>query len=973
MEISEAEINRRRTDQRVGEYIHALKSYELLTPFIVRHRETPGKEAVYAEVSQPFPEAMRTMLERMGIKGLYAHQVEAINRIRAGEHTVVATPTASGKTLIYTLPVIEKIVEEMENRSLFLFPLKALAQDQLKNIREMFDHLDMKKKPVAEVYDGDTSAYRRTKIRKEPPQVVLTNPEMLHLAILPFHDQWAAFLRKLKYVVVDEVHTLRGVMGSHMAWVFRRLLRICSIYGSAPVFIFCSATIGNPGQLAMELTGLPVETVIGSTAAQSPKHFLMLNTPEGASQTAIALLHAALHRNLRSIVYCQSRKMTELIALWASRRAGKYKGKISAYRAGFLPEERREIEAKLAGGELLAVVTTSALELGIDIGSLDLCILVGYPGTMMATWQRAGRVGRAGQESAVLFIAHEDALDQYMMNHPDEFFSMVPERAVINPMNPVIMERHIVCAAADLPIDVNEPWMKMAGVAERVEAIEGAGKLLRSADGDLFVSTEKYPHRHVALRGTGENMDIVNRETGDIIGGVDRFRAFHETYPGAVYIHRGGHYVVEDLDLEKNTAFAVNKPVHYFTRARSSKTTEILEVLGWKKIGSTHIALCRLKVTESVTGYEKRLIKGQRLLGVFPLTLPPLVFETEGVMLVIPNGARRYCEQNQRHFMGGIHAVEHAMIGILPLLVMTDRNDLGGISIPAHPQVGTGVVFVYDGFPGGVGLLRQAFENSEALARKTLEVISSCPCETGCPACVHSPKCGAGNRPIDKEAAIAILQWMERGGEGQPEIKAAPAIPIPTPDRNASPHPAFPGRAVMRYGVLDIETRRSAEEVGGWGCASRMGVSCAVLYDSERDTFQSYLGEEVARLTDHLKRFDRVVGFNIIRFDYAVLKGYSAFDFHSLPTLDILQEVYGRLGYRLSLDHLCEHTLGVKKSGDGLTALAWWKEGKIKEIIDYCRDDVRLTRDLYRFGLEKGYLLFRNKAGMKVRVKVFWR
>jgi len=963
------------TDRGIDDYIRSLKNYQALSPFIVCHREIPGTEAEFAEPEIPLSEPVNLILGRMGLHRLYAHQARAIDRVRRGIHTVVATPTASGKTLIYNIPVLEKILEDPESRALYLFPLKALAQDQLKGLREMLDGLSLAKKPQAEIYDGDTPSHRRSKIRKNPPHVVLSNPEMLHLAILPFHDRWAEFIGKLRYVIVDEVHTLRGVMGSHMAWVFRRLLRICAVYGSSPVFIFCSATIGNPGELAAELTGLQVEELAESTAARSSKHFLLLNTPDGAAQSAISLLHAALSRELRTIIYSQSRKMTELIALWASRRAGRFKDRISAYRAGFLPEERREIEARLSGGDLLAVVTTSALELGIDIGSLDLCILVGYPGTMMATWQRAGRVGRSGRTSAVIFIAHEDALDQYMMNHPEEFFAMEPERAVVNPMNPVIMKRHLVCAAADLPIDVREPWIRQAGMAESIAELESVGELLRSEDGDLLFSPGKYPHRKVVLRGTGDNMDIVNRDTGEIIGGLDRFRAFHEAYPGAVYIHRGDHYVIDDLDLKKNTASAVRQNVHYFTRARSSKATEILEVLDQKGLWSTGISLCRLKVTETVTGYEKKLIKGQRLLGVFPLDLPPMVFETEGIVIGIPNEVRVYCEKNQLHFMGGIHAMEHAVIGILPLLVMTDRNDLGGISIPFHPQVGSGAVFVYDGFPGGVGLARQAFDRAESLLEKTFETILSCPCDTGCPACVHSPKCGSGNRPIDKASALEILNRLKLGQDRMfSEVQMLgidPGIAM-RPESIHEPMSSYEVKTNLRFGVLDLETRRSAEEVGGWGHASRMGVSCVVVYDSLTDTCEEYLGEDIDRLTDHLRQLDLVVGFNILRFDYAVLKGYSAFDFHSLPTLDLLAEVHTRLGYRLSLDHLGEHTLGKKKSADGLMALVWWKQGKIRQIIDYCRDDVELTRDLYLFGRDHRYLLFRNKAGLKVRVPVSW-
>lgn len=960
------------TKGSIREYLNALKHYEVLAPYVVDHREIPGKEASYSEPETPFSDPVKVMLKKMGIEQLYSHQIDAINLIRQGRHTVVATPTASGKTFIYNIPVIESILENPDARALYLFPLKALAQDQLKTLKELFDHLESPRAVTADVYDGDTTPYRRTKIRNHPPNIVLSNPEMLHLSVLPFHGRWSEFIENLAYVVVDEVHSLRGVMGSHMAWVFRRLIRICEIYGARPVFIFCSATIGNPDGLAEDLTGLPVAAVRESGAPSLGKHFLMLNTPDGAAQASITLLHAALSRNFRTIIYTQSRKMTELIALWAAQKAGDYKDKISAYRAGFLPEERREIEARLSDGELLAVITTSALEMGIDIGSLDLCILVGYPGTVMATWQRAGRVGRSGRESAVILIGHEDALDQYMMNNPDEFFSMEPEMAVINPDNPVIMKRHLVCAAADLPLSQDEPWLKAPETALAIRELEDLGGLLRSEDGELLFSPGKYPHRSVSLRGTGDSVDIVDKDSGEIIGNVDRHRAFHEAYSGAVYIHRGTHYLIGDLDLTKNTAYAVKDSVHYFTRARSSKVTDILEVIDLKGVWGTRIMLCRLKVTETVTGFEKRLIKGQRLLTVIPLDLPPLIIETEGIVIEIPNPVQKICEDRQIHFMGGIHAMEHAAIGILPLLVMTDRNDLGGISIPFHPQVGSGAVFVYDGFPGGVGLARRAFDRSDDLMQRTLNVIESCPCDTGCPSCVHSPKCGSGNRPIDKEAANTIL-YLLKSGEGLHQEKQPAQIEIgSTVNPFQQPEAPYVAKRNIHFGVLDLETRRSAQEVGGWGNAARMGISCVVVYDSKTDRYEEYLAEDIPKLVEHLEILDLVVGFNIIRFDYAVLRGAHSFPFYTLPTLDMLAEIHKRLGYRLSLDHLGENTLGVKKSADGLMALAWWKQGEIRKIVDYCRQDVTLTKELYEFGRDNGYLLFKNKAGMKVRVPVSW-
>lgn len=958
----------------VDEYIRSLKGYERLAPDIVYHKVIDEKEAEYAGTEAPFPSAIEKLLAELSIDRLYSHQAEALDLIREGQHTVSATPTASGKTLTYNLPVFEKIMEDPAARALYLFPLKALAQDQLKTVEKSFTHFTGEKKPTAAIYDGDTTPWFRSKIRRDPPNILLTNPEMLHLSMLPYHPSWKTFFENLSYVVVDEVHTYRGIMGSHMAWVFRRLLRICRHYGASPVFIFCSATIGNPGELAGALTGLTVKTVSGSGAPAARKHFIMINGLDGAAQTALLLLHAALHREFRTILYTQSRKMTELISMWAGQKAGAYRDRISAYRAGFLPEERREIEAKLSSGELLAVVSTSALELGIDIGKLDLCILVGYPGSVMASWQRAGRVGRQGRESAVVMIGHVDALDQYFMNNPEKFFEMAPETAMINPVNPVVMGRHLQCAAAELPVKDEELWLSDPAVKACVRDLEYKGTLLRSHEENELVATRKYPQREVNLRGTGRTVNILAGEEGENIGQIDWLRAFHETYPGAVYLHRGRSFVVAEFDQENEIVHAREANVNYFTRVRSSKTTEVLEVTGEKWTWGIRVCMGKLKVTELITGYEKKLVNGQKRIGIVPLNFPPLVFETEGVWLEIPARVQEMLEEEQKHFMGGIHALEHAMIGILPLLVLTDRNDLGGISIPFHEQLGTPAIFVYDGMPGGAGLSAQAFSRADQMLERTLEAMAGCPCETGCPACVHSPKCGSGNRPIDKAAAMRLLTLIREGaghpakgaGQANPSRRILPARPETSGEKAVAVH--RPGR----FAVLDLETQLSAQEVGGWHRAERMGISCVVVYDSREDDYRIFRDNEIDRLVRFLKEVDLVIGFNIRRFDYKVLSGYTRYNFGALSTLDMLDEVHKRLGYRLSLDHLAKESLGTAKSADGLTALKWWKEGRIDEIIDYCRQDVRVTRDLYLYGRKNGYLLFRNKAEKVVRIPVKW-
>ena len=493
---------------------------------------------------------------------------------------------------------------------------------------------------------------------------------------------------------------------------------------------------------------------------------------------------------------------------------------------------------------------------------------------------------------------------------------------------------------------------------------------MRDKDGQRLFAARKRPHRDVNLRGSGGQYTI--EAAGAVIGQIDEMRACKETHPGAVYIHRGVSYLVEALEIPERRVRVAPGTVDHYTRARGQKTTDILEVLGEASVGGVPVFFGRLRVTETVTGYERRKTRGGQLLSIVPLDLPPMIFETEGLWWVIPQQVQAELDRRLFHFMGAIHAMEHAMIGILPLLVLTDRNDLGGISTPLHPQVGRACVFVYDGAPGGVGLSRLAFAKAGEALSRTLAAVAGCPCETGCPSCVHSPKCGSGNRPIDKVAARFLLELLVSGkmpeqADCRPECNQQPQ-PGGETRPGLLPRPAPPGR----FGVLDVETRRAAAEVGGWGNAHKMGVSVAVLYDSALDDFLVYRQEELPELYTALARFDLIVGFNINRFDYKVLAGASPFDHRSLPTLDILEKVHARLGYRLSLDGLAKATLGTQKSASGLDALAWWKQGRLEEITAYCRQDVAVTRDLYLFGRDNGFLLFANKAGKTVRLPVEW-
>lgn len=1068
----------------VAEYVRALLTSDKLGPQVRHHRCEPARAAVYAESRLPWPAAIRRTLEERGLSGLYSHQALATDHIRAGHSVVVATPTASGKSLIYNLPVLERHLRDSEARALYLFPLKALAQDQLAGLQRLVAGWPEEARPTAALYDGDTSDHFRRKIRRDPPTVLISNPEMLHLALLPHHEQWAPFLAGLSHIVVDEAHTYRGVFGAHMAGVFRRLNRLAAHYGATPSYVFCTATVGNPGELAASLSGLdllpgrqPPVVVDQSGAPQGARHYVFLDPDQSPATAAIDLLRAALARKLRTIVYCRSRRMTELVSLWAGSLSGPWAGRISAYRAGFLPEERRQIEARMASGELLAVVSTSALELGIDIGGLDVCILVGYPGTIMSTLQRGGRVGRAQQESAVVLVAGEDALDQYFMSHPEDFFSRPAEKAVVNPWNEVILARHLECAAAELPLSARDPWLAPAPAQEALRALAGQGRLLLSADGSQWLAARKRPQRLVDLRGTGRSFVIEDSE-GTVIGSVDGFRAWRETHVGAVYLHRGRSYVIEEMDPAEGRVRARQAKVDWFTRVRGHKSTDILEELERRPLGRGVVCRGRLRIIDTITGYEKRSTRDNRLLTIVPLEAPPQIFETEGLWYVIPESCRQRLEEDFVHFMGSIHACEHTAIGMLPLLVMADRNDFGGISIPLHPQTGLACVFIYDGLPGGAGLTRQAFGHARELLEVCAAVIEACPCEDGCPSCVHSPKCGSGNRPISKAGALRLIRDLLAPGadaEGEalcadlrisppPELlpprpvdEPAAPVPPPVPDMAAimaawagqapaaapagaegqagqgartsaagdvkkggtvttddvssreaclegsggevsvtgsspqdgpsaaaagdagkarvRPEPGVGavGRPPEHYLVFDVETRRSAAEVGGWNRADRMGVSIAVAYDSRAGDFFTYTQEALPELFARMRAAQLVVGFNSFRFDYAVLSAFAPFDLRALPGLDLLRRVQDSLKYRVSLDNLGQATLDEPKSADGLQALRWWQEGRLDDIAAYCRKDVDLTRRLYLFGLEHGWLLFTNKAGQRVRVPVDFR
>ncbi|NKB68940.1 MAG: DEAD/DEAH box helicase [Candidatus Latescibacteria bacterium] len=956
----------------VQSYLQFLKQ-RVLGDAILHEETIPARPERLVSTWDHLPPSVGRVLEAAQISALYSHQDEGIRHILAGRHTVMATPTASGKTLVYNAPIIGSLLDDPDGHALYLFPLKALEQDQFDELNTLLERLEAGLR--AAIYDGDTTSHQRQKIKKDPPHLLVTTPDMLHAGFLGFHEQWAEFFGNLRYVVIDELHTYSGVFGTHVLHLFRRLNRVCSLYGSDPVFITCSATIGNPETLATNLLNRPFQAVVENGAPAAPRHFLFLNPHESPNTLAAQLLRLSVLKELRTIVFTRARVITELIYRWATQNRKDLRERISSYRAGYLPEERREIETALNSGELLGVVSTSALELGIDIGGLDVCVLVGYPGSIVNTWQRAGRVGRAGRESIILLIASRDALDQYFMKNPAHFFGRDVEDAVVDPSNKYILKSHLACAAREVPLTLDEPEYRLDGYREALDELVEEGHLLQSAEGDAWYAARKQPHRLVNMRTIGESWSIYQKGSKYLIGTVSGGQIYSECYDGAVYLHRGRQYQIEGRDAPKHHIYASEVDVPYYTRAKSEKETEIIEEVRSRPMPGYMAKLGRLKVSSQVVAYEKVRVGDQIILSKHPLEAPVEHFETVGFWLEMDAHFKRYLKRHGFHHMGSIHAIEHAVKSLFPLLALSSRTDVGGICYPLHPQLRKSAIFIYDYHPGGIGLAEKGFALLDRLLEMTLDLVQGCECEGGCPSCIHFPTCGAGNVPLDKPGCIHLLEILT--GKRTIDIGALPKNqmedepPLFADWEDSEEEEELPGTG-PHIVVFDLETMRSAAEVGGWNKAHMMGMSVGIVWDSKEGQFSSYFEEQVDDLIAHLQRADLVIGFNIIGFDYSVLRGYSKFDFRTLNTLDILRDVHARLRYRVSLDSLGKATLEAPKTADGLQALQWFKEGRLDLIEEYCRKDVELTRDLFRYGLDKGYLLFDRKNEGRMRVPLDW-
>ena len=708
----------------------------------------------------PLPEALHPRLrDVLPFDGLYAHQREAWDVAARGENLILATGTASGKSLAFNLPVLDAIAREPKERALYLYPTKALAQDQARALAEL-------KAPNvrAAIYDGDTPGERRWQIRRWA-NVILTNPDMLHVGVLPHHDRWADVLHNLRYIVVDEAHVYRGVFGSHVGNVLRRLRRLAGVYGASPQLLFASATIANPGELAAALGGIEA-TVVDHDAAPRAERTIALWNPElldaelglraSPLGEASRLMAALASRGLRTICFAKSRKAAELIHKFTVGRVDAPTGKrLAPYRAGYTPAQRRDIERRLVEGELLGVSATDALELGIDIGLLDCAISVGFPGTVASLRQQWGRAGRRGHGLAVL-IASEDALDQYFMREPEMLLERHVEAAILDHANPRVLDGHVRAAAFEAPVDDAD----RATLGD--EALERATLLpdLKHTKSGYIWAGKEYPAGQFGLRSTTpDTFAVVEAQSGTVLGIVERERAYSTVHEGAVYLHLGESYLVRELDLQARTAVVTPYKGDYYTQAKKDTNTAIEEALQTERRCGLDLSFGRISVTERVVAYQKKSSRDQSTLETVDLDLPETSFETEAIWY-LPEPGQLDGLEKMPTLLGTLHAAEHSMIALLPLWAMCDRWDIGGLSTNIHFQTNRPTVFIYDGHSGGVGITERGFNAFEGWVEDTARMLEGCPCADGCPSCVQSPKCGNLNEMLDKGAALTFLRRL---------------------------------------------------------------------------------------------------------------------------------------------------------------------------------------------------------------------
>jgi len=739
---------------------------------LVHLERLPARASRTVAVPDDLPAALKARLGLLGVEQLWSHQAEVLERARTGEHLVVATGTASGKSLAYQLPTIERLLADDRSVALYLAPTKALAHDQLRTIRGF-------KLPQirAAVLDGDTPRPERDAIRRTA-NWILTNPDLLHRTILPNHRFWRDLLHRLSVVIVDESHVARGVFGSHVSLVLRRLRRLAEHYDADPTFLLASATIGNPAEHASALTGLDVVGVEQDGSPRGPLDLGLWLPPLEEDREArrsmlretADLLGSFVAADVQTLVFTRSRKGAEVVALAAKERLGEAAGAdgtrladtVGAYRAGYLASERRQLEDDLRTGVMRGVAATEALELGIDVSGLDAVLLAGWPGTAAAFWQRIGRAGRTGGASVGVLIAQEDPLDHYLVTHPEELVSRPPEDAIVDPGNPYLLGPHLRCACQESPLDAEEAARWFGESAPGLLAAEVAAGRLRLRGGKHYWTSRKSAAAEVGLRSAGgEPVRIVDVDTGQVIGDVDEAKAHRQVHTGAMYLHQGRQLQVTALDLEAHVALVEEtRETGFTTRPRSTTDVRILETVETRPWGRVDVALGRVEVTSQVVGYELLRVGTGQVLERIELDLPPMHLHTVAVWYALGPSILDEAGIGADRLPGSLHAAEHAAIGMLPLLALCDRWDIGGLSTALHPDTDKATVFVYDGVPGGAGLAERSFRRLPEHLVATRETVRTCHCRDGCPSCVQSPKCGNGNDPLDKRGAVQLLDLL---------------------------------------------------------------------------------------------------------------------------------------------------------------------------------------------------------------------
>jgi DEAD/DEAH box helicase domain-containing protein len=747
----------------IEDFIKNIKQMQSYKKQIIHIQKIQAQKADFGKLEKPLPENIQNCLLNREIV-FYSHQAEAINKVRQGKNVVIVTPTASGKTLAFNIPVLEALTGDPNATALYLYPTKALTNDQLKVLRELEKDIGIKASP--NIYDGDTPQSQRASIR-ENSKIILSNPYGLH-QYLPWHYKWRTFLKNIKFVIIDEAHVYRGVFGSNVAMLLRRLMRICSYYNADPQIILSSATIANPEEHAKRLTGKDFEVISKDGAPKGKKTFMFWNPPfidndntirRSTHQETKDLLTLSILKNLQTLCFTTSRQMAELITRWTKeelrQRSPKLQNLITAYRAGYLPQERRQIENRLKNKDLIGVVSTNALELGIDIGSLDSVIISGYPGTVISTWQQAGRAGRTNAESLVTLVAFQNPLDQYFMKHPDDFFGRPHEQAIIDLHNQYISLGHIMCAASELPITDNDRKFFPELFSESIHALEQQHLVRKTPRGYVYSGTAR-PVEVVNLESISDKTVTVLSK-GNVLETLPLNKAYEEAHEGAVLLHQGETYISEELNLETLTAKVRQEDVNYYTEVLRDVDVKIKKTFQEKQ-EKVKIGLGELTITET---YHQYLTKTyDEVIKRLPLDLPLLTFTTVGLWFLVPDKLRKELESQNLDFDGGLHAVEHAMIAMSPIFAMCDRWDIGGLSTPLHPDTGEPTIFIYDGFEGGIGISENLYANIKLLWEKTLQLIDNCECKEGCPSCIYSPKCGNENEPLDKKAARIILKHL---------------------------------------------------------------------------------------------------------------------------------------------------------------------------------------------------------------------